>query len=320
MAAYPGRALGEPLPAVADRERAVEAPIGGERTGAAAARPRPWAWPNGARRLRPAALGLALWACMAAVLAFLTLPVAAVFLDSSPGRLLASLGEGASVEALLLSLQTSVLALALIVALGTPTAYLLASRSFPGKAAVTTLIELPLVLPPAVAGVGLLAALGPHGLLGPQLQALGVRLVLAKAGVVVALAFVSFPFYVRQAQESLASVDPDYLQAARTLGAGAAESVVRIAIPIAAPGLAAGVALAWGRALGEFGATLMFAGSVQGLTQTLPLAIYGRFATDFPGALALSAILVAVSLSILLSVKLLVSRRSRPFSAAERRR
>lgn len=270
--------------------------------------------------LRPLALGLALWACLATVLAFLTLPVAAIFLDSSPGRLAASLGEGASVEALLLSLQTSVVALAVVVVLGTPTAYLLASRSFPGKAAVATLIELPLVLPPAVAGVGLLAALGPHGLLGAQLQTVGVRLVLAKAGVVVALVFVSFPFYVRQAQESLAGVDRDYLHAARTLGAGAAESVVKIAIPIALPGLAAGVALAWGRALGEFGATLMFAGSVQGLTQTLPLAIYGRFATDFQGALALSAILVAVSLGILLSVKLLFNRRSRPLGPAGPRR
>jgi molybdate transport system permease protein len=261
--------------------------------------------------LRMPAVGLALWLCLAAVLAFLTLPVAAVFVDSTPGRLIESLGERAALEALSLSLQTSTIAIAVVMALGTPAAYLLASRSFPGKAALVTLIELPLVLPPAVAGVGLLAALGPHGLLGSQLADLHVRLVLAKAGVVVALAFVAFPFYVRQAQEALAAVDRRYLDAARTLGAGPAESVVRIAIPIALPGLAAGLALAWGRAMGEFGATLMFAGAVQGVTQTVPLAIYGRFATDFPGSLALSALLIAVSLALLLTVKALFRPRAR---------
>jgi molybdate transport system permease protein len=189
---------------------------------------------------------------------------------------------------------------ALVIAFGTPAAYLLATRAFRGKALVTTLIELPLVLPPAVAGIGLLAALGPEGIVGGPAP----PLVLETAGVVVALAFVSAPFYVRQAQAAFEAVDPSLLEASRTLGYGEAATLARIAIPVARPGLLAGVALALGRALGEFGATLMFAGSVRGVTQTAPLAIYDRFGTDFTAALALSAVLVAVSLAVLLSVKL----------------
>ncbi len=121
---------------------------------------------------------------------------------------------------------------------------------------------------------------------------------------VVALTFVSAPFYLRQAQAAFASIDPVLLEASRTLGAGEARTFARIAIPAAMPGLAAGLALAWGRALGEFGATLMFAGSFRGVTQTVPLAIYDQFATDFPAALALSAVLVCVSAALLLGVKL----------------
>ena len=244
---------------------------------------------------------LVLAAALALVLVFLALPVVAIFTEAGPGELLSSLDDDEALDALLLSLETSAIAVALIVAVGTPAAYLLATRSFRGKQFVTTLIELPLVLPPAVAGVALLAALGPNGVLGGA----GPRLVLETAGVVVALTFVSAPFYVRQAQAAFAAVDPSLLEVSRTLGHGEATTVARIAIPVAAPGLATGVALAGGRALGEFGATLMFAGSVQGVTQTAPLAIYERFGTDFTGALALSAVLVAVSLALLLTVKLL---------------
>jgi molybdate transport system permease protein len=240
-------------------------------------------------------------AALAIALAFLVLPVLAIFVDTSPGELLASLGDGASRDALLLSLETTAIAIALIVAVGTPAAWFLATRRFPGKAVVVTLVELPLVLPPAVAGIGLLAALGPQGLLG---DVVGDSLVLQTAGVVVALTFVSAPFYLRQAMAAFASIDPALLAASRTLGAGEARTFARIAIPTARPGLAAGLALAWGRALGEFGATLMFAGSFRGVTQTVPLAIYDEFATDFPAALALSAVLVCVSAVLLGSVKL----------------
>jgi molybdate transport system permease protein len=191
------------------------------------------------------------------------------------------------------------------VLVGTPAAYLLATRRFRGRALVVTLVELPLVLPPAVAGIGLLAALGPNGLLGGLLDDAGVRLVLTTLGVIVALTFVAAPFYLRQAQAGFEAVDRSWLDASRTLGAGEAGTFVRVAIPAAGPGLLAGLALAWGRALGEFGATLMFAGSFRGITQTVPLAIYERFSTDFTGALALSAVLVAVSAALLLAVKLL---------------
>jgi molybdate transport system permease protein len=251
---------------------------------------------------------LLLVAALTVALAFLTLPIVAIFVDTSPADLLASLGDDASTDALLLSLETTTIAVALIVAVGTPAAWFLATRDFRGKAAVVTLVELPLVLPPAVAGIGLLAALGPNGLLGGALEDAGIQLVLRTAGVIVALVFVAAPFYLRQAQASFASLDRGWIDASRTLGAGEARTFAAIAVPAAMPGLLAGLALAWGRALGEFGATLMFAGSFQGVTQTAPLAIYDRFATDFPAALALAAVLVCVSAALLLSVKLATGR------------
>lgn len=246
-----------------------------------------------------------LWVSISLALAFLVVPVLAIFLDTGPARLLSTLGDSTSLEALRLSLETTGAAVVAIVLVGTPCAYGLATRSFPGKSAVLTFIELPLVLPPAVAGIGLLAALGPKGILGGTLADVHVQLVLQTAGVIVALTFVAAPFYIRQAQSAFAAIDPAQMEASRTLGVGEAGTFARVAVPLALPGLAAGLALAWGRALGEFGATLMFAGSFRGVTQTVPLAIYDQFATNFPGALALSAILVIVSGALLLTVKLL---------------
>ncbi len=245
---------------------------------------------------------------LACALVFLTLPIVATFADTSPGQLLDSLKDPVAQDALWLSLKTTTIALAIIVVFGTPAAYLMATRAFRGRAIVQTLIELPLVLPPAAAGIGLLAALGPNGLLGGALQDAGIQLVLQTAGVIVALVFVASPFYLRQAEAAFSAVPPAVMQASRTLGAGEAGTFLRVVIPTARSGLLAGAALAWGRALGEFGATLMFAGSFRGITQTVPLAIYDRFAVDFPGALALSAVLVCVSFALLLSVKLVTGR------------
>ena len=236
---------------------------------------------------------------LAVALTFLVLPVLAIFLDTSPLRLLESRGEEGALDALRLSLLCTAAAVTIIVAVGTPAAWLLATRRFRGRNAVITLVELPLVLPPAVAGIGLLAAVGPQGLID------GLGLALTTAGVIVALVFVAAPFYLRQAQAAFEALDRTTLDASRTLGATEGRTFARVAVPIAAPGLAAGLALAWGRALGEFGATLMFAGSFRGVTQTVPLAIYERFGTDFTGALALSAVLVAISAALLLSVKAL---------------
>jgi molybdate transport system permease protein len=255
-------------------------------------------------RRRPRWFGALLALSLALALTFLTVPVAAIFLDSSPADLVDSLGEPGALDALWLSLRTTAASIAIILLVGTPAAYLLATRAFRGKALVVTLIELPLVLPPAVAGIALLASLGPAGILGSTVEAAGIELTLATAGVVVALTFVASPFYVRQAMAAFASVDRTLLDASRTLGASEARGFLRVMIPSAVPGLAAGTALALGRALGEFGATLMFAGSLRGITQTVPLAIYDRFSTQFDSALALSAVLVAVSAAILLCVKL----------------
>lgn len=255
--------------------------------------------------MRRFAFSALLAVALATVLAFLTLPVVAIFVNTAPRELVASLGEQQSIDALRLSLETTLAAIVLIVAFGTPAAYMLATRRFRGRSVLITLVELPLVLPPAVAGIGLLVAFGPEGLLGGLLNDAGVTLVLQTAGVIVALVFVSAPFYIRQAQAAIEALDPVAIDAARTLGASEAGAFRRVVIPAARPGIAAGLALAWGRALGEFGATLMFAGSIQGITQTVPLAIYGQFAVDLPAALALSAVLVACSAALLLAVKLM---------------
>jgi len=248
-------------------------------------------------------------AALGVALAFLTLPLVAIFVDVGPGELLSSLDDPGALDALRLSLQTTAMALALIVTVGTPAAWLLATRSFRGRSLAITLVELPLVVPPAVAGIGLLAAVGPSGFLGDALAAAGLELVFQTAGVVVALTFVASPFYIRQAQAAFGALDPSLIEASRTLGAGEARTFARIAVPNALPGLLAGAALAWGRALGEFGATLVFAGSLSGVTQTAPLAIYERFSSDFGAALALSAVLVAASAAILLGVKLATGAR-----------
>ena len=196
--------------------------------------------------------------------------------------------------------------MAIIVAVGTPAAYLLATRRFRGRAAVVTLVELPLVLPPAVAGIGLLAAFGPNGVLGGLVEDAGLQLVLTTAGVIVALDVRRRAVLPAPGAGRLRGARPDVarrLAHARRRRRRARS--LRVAIPGAGPASIAGLALAWGRALGEFGATLMFAGSFRGITQTVPLAIYERFSTDFTGALALSAVLVAVSAALLLAVKLL---------------
>jgi molybdate transport system permease protein len=249
-----------------------------------------------------------LWLALAVTVTFLTLPVVAIFVHTSPGALIASLGHRQSLDALRLSLITSSIAIATILLIGTPAAYALATRPFRGSSVLLTLIELPLVLPPAVAGIGLLVALGPDGLLGGTLADLHIQLVPQTAGVVVALVFVSAPFYLSQAHAAFQAIERTHIEAALALGASKPGIMMRIAIPIARRGLVAGTALAWGRALGEFGATLLFAGSFEGVTQTAPLAIYDDLATDLPAALALSAILIAASAALLLTVRLVFAR------------
>jgi molybdate transport system permease protein len=244
-------------------------------------------------------------AALAVALTFVFLPVVAILIDVAPGDLLARLDDPVSLDALRLSLETSAISLAIIVVVGTPAAYLLATRRFRGRTLVETVVELPLVLPPAVAGIALLAAFGPQGLLGSALDDAGLGIALTTGGVVVAQTFVASPFYLRQAQAAFAALDPSLAEASRTLGAGEAATFARVLVPAAAGGLVTGTALAWGRALGEFGATLIVAGSFRGVTQTAPLAIFASFSSDFTAALALSAVLLAVSAALLLGVKLI---------------
>ena len=264
------------------------------------------------RRAPAAAL---VFAAAFVALAFLFVPVLAIFVHVPPGRLVDQLSSPVVRDALLVSLKTTVIAQAMILLLGTPTAYVLASRRFPGRALLVTLVELPLVLPPAVAGIGLIAAFGRFGLLGTPLRSTGITLAFTQAAVVLAVALVSSPLYVRQAIATFEAVDPKLVAASRTLGAGPAKTFFRVVLPLARGGLAAGEALAFARGLGEFGATIMFAGSLQGVTQTLPLAIYAAFDVNFDVALALSALLVLVSAALLVSLKVTVRwQPSRPTS------
>jgi molybdate transport system permease protein len=257
-------------------------------------------------------LALAAGLATTVLLAFVILPVLAIFLRVPAKTLVSQLGSPTTLAALGVSLRATTIALVLIVAVGTPAAYLLATRRFRGHAVLVTLIELPLVLPPAVAGIGLFAAFGRSGLLGGSLRALGIELPFTQAAVVMALAFVAMPFFVRQAMASFAALDRQLLAASRTLGAGAGRTFFRVAVPLARPGLSAGAALAWARALGEFGATIVFAGSYQGRTQTLPLAIYEEFSRgELESALTIAALLVAVSGGLLLGIRVLLRARSR---------
>ncbi len=251
--------------------------------------------------------GVALAVATAIALSFLLLPIVAIFVDIPPGRLLDGLNDPAAVDALIVTLKTTLVANALILLFGTPAAYFIATHSFRAKPLLVTAVELPLVLPPAVAGIGLLSAFGRFGLLGETLSFFGLEIAFTQLAVVLAVTFVASPFYLRAGISAFEAVDPSLPAAARTLGAGPARTFFRVALPLAAGGLGAGWALAFARGIGEFGATIMFAGSLQGVTQTLSLAIYEQFDVDFDVALAIGAELVVVSAALLLAIKLVPS-------------
>ncbi len=243
------------------------------------------------------------------VLAFLTIPILALFAESPPSQTIDRLGDPVVRDALVVTAKTNAIALGATLLVGTPAAYLIGRRRFPGRALLITLIELPLVLPPAVAGIGLLAAFGRLGLLGEQVEALGIDLAFTQLAVILAITFVAGPFYVRQAIASFEALDDDLILAARTLGAGPGRAFRRVALPLASGGLSAGAALCLARGIGEFGATIMFAGSLQGVTQTVTLAIYDELNVDFDVALAIGGLLVVVSAVVLLGLKLVLHWR-----------
>lgn len=232
---------------------------------------------------------------------FVAVPLGAlVYRAAESGTLLDSLQKPIVREALRLSFTTSTISLLVIVAFGTPLAYLLARSRFPGKRVIETLIDLPMVLPPVVAGVALLMAFGRRGVLGPTLEAIGVELAFSTRAVVLAEIFVSAPFYIRAARVGFAGVDPLLEQMAYTLGVSRFATFRRVALPLARPALLGGLVLAWARALSEFGATMMFAGNFRGTTQTMPLAIMTAMESDLFAALAISVILLGVSFTVLL--------------------
>jgi molybdate transport system permease protein len=252
-------------------------------------------------------LGRACVALLAGVLLlFILLPLAALLLHTPPAVLLASLGGETATSALKLSMETTAVALLLTLVFGTPAAYILARWQFPGRRLLDSLVDLPIVVPPAVAGVALLLAFGREGLFATELSALGIQLSFSTPAVVLAQIFVASPFYVRSARAGFVSVDRVLEDASTTLGYGGWGTFRRVTVPLALPSLVAGGVLTWARALGEFGATIMFAGNLMGVTQTMPLAVYlGLESGDLDSAVALSVVLVVVSLVVSLVVRLI---------------
>jgi molybdate transport system permease protein len=242
---------------------------------------------------------------LSAVMAFLLLPIVALVTYQPVHTLIDGFGAKVVTDAVLVSLKTNVIAFILMILLGTPFAYIVARHRFPGRSLVITLVEVPLVMPPAVAGLGLLVAFGRLGLLGHTLDTLGINLAFTQAAVVIAILFVASPFYVRGAIAAFESIDTTLIDVAGTLGAGPVRRMLRVAIPLASGGLGAAAAVAFARGVGEFGATILFAGSFQGSTQTLPLAVYSLFDANLDQAISVGVLLIIVSAAILLTTKLL---------------
>ncbi len=252
------------------------------------------------------AVAVGAWLIVAVVLAFLVLPIVALVTYQPLGTLLSGFDSTVATDAIVVSLQTNLIALAIMLSLGTPFAYILARKRFRGRSLVITIVEIPLVMPPAVAGLALLVAFGRLGLLGGTLGTLGIDLAFTKAAVVIAVLFVAAPFYLRGAIAAFEAIDGDLLDVAGTLGAGSVRQMLRVAVPLAGGGLGAAAAVAFARGVGEFGATILFAGSFQGTTQTLPLAVYSLFDANLDQAIAIGVLLIVVSAAILLVSKLLV--------------
>jgi molybdate transport system permease protein len=250
------------------------------------------------------------------VCAFLALPIVALVTYQPIGRLIDGFGARVATDAIVVSLETNAIAFALMLAFGSPFAYVLARRRFAGRSALITLVEVPLVMPPAVAGLGLLVAFGRFGLLGHAVSALGIDLAFTPAAVVIAVLFVASPFYLRGAIAAFEAVDPVLLDVAGTLGAGPARRMLRVAIPLARVGLGAAAAVAFARGVGEFGATILFAGSFQGTTQTLPLAVYSLFDANLDQAISIGVLLIIVSAAILLTSKLVTRAWTRSTSTS----
>ena len=243
------------------------------------------------------------------LLLFFIIPILALFLYSSPSRLWASLLSPQVLQAIGVSLKTSAFSLLLVLLTGTPLAYWVGRHTFPFKKIVETIIDLPTILPPSVAGVALLLTLGRYGLLGKYLSLFGVQIAFTPLAVVLAQVFISAPYYIRAAVLGFAAVDREIVQAAQLDGASPWQLFRFVVLPISRLALVSGGVMSWARALGEFGATIIFAGNFPGRTQTMPLAIYLGFEMNLDTALTLSVILVLISFLAILLVRIRVGKQ-----------
>ena len=236
---------------------------------------------------------------------FLGLPVLAlVWRSITDGTLATAIVSPVVLDALSLSLVTTAVSLAITVSLGLPLAFVMARRQFRGKGWLEAIVDLPIVLPPSVAGLALLLVFGRRGLLAPPLEFLGISVPFTTIAVILAQTFVSAPFFIRSARTGIAGIDRDLEDAARVDGASEGQLFRAITVPLASAALAAGLVMSWARSLGEFGATIMFAGNVEGRTQTLPLVVYGEFqGGDLDASVAAAAILALAAFGVLVAVR-----------------
>lgn len=263
--------------------------------------------PRSTRKGDALASGLAA-AALALVAGFISLPILSLILWTINEESWHAMASPEARDALLLSIRTTAISMLIVISVGTPAAYVLARAEFPGKRFVDALVDIPAVLPPSAAGIALLLTFGRFGLVGKYFDAFGVTISFTTAAVVIAEVFVAAHFYVRQATVGFAGVRRDVEEAALVDGAGRLSAFTRVTVPLAFPALVAGAVMAWARALGEFGATIIFAGSFQGVTQTIPLAIFAEFQTNIDAAVALSVLVLGFAFVVILTVKYLTRR------------
>ncbi|HEY6193182.1 MAG TPA: ABC transporter permease [Bacteroidota bacterium] len=243
------------------------------------------------------------------MVSFLLIPCLSLLLRLSPAGFLDSIQSGQVAEAITLSGVTTGIATIITVIAGTPVAYLLARRSFRGKSVVDTFIDLPILIPPSVAGIALLLAFGRRGLAGGVLSDMGIDIPFTQTAVILAQLFVAAPLYIKSARAGFSTVERELEQAAEIDGASPSQRFRLITVPLSIHALAGGTIMTWARALGEFGATIIFAGNFPGKTQTMPLAIYMGFEIDFRIAVTLALILLFLSFLVLLTVRKLLKER-----------
>lgn len=236
---------------------------------------------------------------------FLGLPVLSLILYITPEQFIAAFSDDGVRQAIILSFMTATISTCLVILFGIPIAYMNARHEYRGKNWIETLLDLPIVLPPSVAGLALLLTFGRNGMIGSFLYAHGIHVIFTTLAVIIAQIFVACPFFIRQARTAFEGVRPEYEQAARTLGAGRIAAFMLVTFPLARAGLISGAILSFARAIGEFGATIMVAGNLPGRTQTMPLAIYSMMQSDLSNAVALSVILVIFSAFVLMMVRVI---------------